>query len=391
MFEASELVRDLKQRWATPTRPRGIVFVGSGGIVDDAHLPAYRAIGLPVVGCFDIDRPRAEKLAAKWSLPRVFGSIEEVARERDVVFDLALPPAAVFETLGRLPDGATVLIQKPLGEDLADATRILARCRSKRLVAAVNFQLRFSPAMLALADAVERGLLGRLVELEVHVNCRMPWELWPFMASLSRMEFALHSIHYLDSIRRLMGEPRSVQARTVKHPDAPWLASSRSTAILDYADDVRVALSIHHHHKHGPKHQTSRLRVEGTRGAAVLTLGVNLDYPRGRPDELELAFLDDAGVATTGGAERWHAVPLVGNWFPDAFRGTMSNLQRFAAGEDRVLVTAVDDAWHTMALVEALYAADARGGVPIPSQPVTSEPALEAPARVESGAEKEGV
>lgn len=367
MFGASELVGGLKQRWAAPTRPRGIVFVGSGGIVDDAHLPAYRALGLPIVGCFDIDRPRAEKLAAKWKLPRVFDSLAEATRERGVVFDFALPPAAVFKTLESLPDGAIVLIQKPLGQDLADATRILERCRAKQLVAAVNFQLRFSPAMLALADVVERGLLGRIVELEVHVNCRMPWELWPFMASLPRMEFALHSIHYLDSIRRLLGEPRSVQARTVKHPDAPWLASSRSTAILDYADDVRVALSINHHHKHGPKHQTSRMRVEGTRGAAVLTMGVNLDYPRGRPDELELAFVDDAD-----GPEHWHAVPLVGAWFPDAFRGTMSNLQRFAAGEDPVLVTAVEDAWRTMALVEALYAADARGGVPVPSAPAVA-------------------
>jgi hypothetical protein len=47
----------------------------------------------------------------------------------------------------------------------------------------------------------------------------------------------------------------------------------------------------------------------------------------------------------------------------------MSNLQRFAAGEDPVLHTSVEDAWHTMALVEALYASDARGGTPLPADP----------------------
>jgi predicted dehydrogenase len=146
-------------------------------------------------------------------------------------------------------------------------------------------------------------------------------------------------------------------ARTVKHPDAPELASSRTTAILDYGDDVRCALSINHHHKHGPKHQSSTLRVEGTRGAALVTLGVNLDYPRGRPDALEIAL---------EGSQEWHSVPLEGNWFPDAFRGPMSSLQRFAAGEDTLLPTSVEDAWHTMALVEALYASDAGGGTPLP-------------------------
>jgi hypothetical protein len=49
------------------------------------------------------------------------------------------------------------------------------------------------------------------------------------------------------------------------------------------------------------------------------------------------------------------SVPLEGRWFPDAFIGTMSNLQRFAAGEDDVLKTSVEDAWHTMALVESCY------------------------------------
>jgi hypothetical protein len=43
----------------------------------------------------------------------------------------------------------------------------------------------------------------------------------------------------------------------------------------------------------------------------------------------------------------------------------MNNLQRYAAGEDEKLFTAVDDAYHTMALVEACYQSDATGGTPI--------------------------
>jgi predicted dehydrogenase len=85
-------------------------------------------------------------------------------------------------------------------------------------------------------------------------------------------------------------------------------------------------------------------------------MGVNLDYPRGRPDALE--------IASRGG--EWASVPLVGNWFPDAFRGTMSNLQRYLTGDDEVLHTSVEDAWRTMALVEACYTSDREGGTPVP-------------------------
>ena len=166
----------------------------------------------------------------------------------------------------------------------------------------------------------------------------------------------MHSIHYLDLVRSFLGEPRGVYARTVKHPAAPGLASSRTSAILDYGDDVRCVLSVNHHHAHGPRHEASEIRLEGTSGAAVATMGVNLDYPRGRPDTLE--------IATRGG--KWESVSLAGSWFPDAFRGTMGNLQRHLLGEDSVLSTSVEDAWRTMALVEACYASDREGGVPVP-------------------------
>ena len=45
----------------------------------------------------------------------------------------------------------------------------------------------------------------------------------------------------------------------------------------------------------------------------------------------------------------------------------MSNLQRFIAGEDAALVSGIDDAFKTMAVVEACYASSAAGGTPVPS------------------------
>ena len=356
---AARSAQDLRQRWPLARAPRPIVILGAGGIVHDAHLPAYRAAGYPVAGLYDIDRARAERLAREFEVPRVFASENEAFSVADAVFDLALPPAAMAGSVERLPRGAFALLQKPMGLDLADATRIRRACRERGLTAALNFQLRSSPMMLALGDALERGSLGRIVELDVHVNCRMPWELWPFLESLERMEIAMHSIHYLDLIRSFLGEPLGVYARTVKHPDAPRLSSSRTSAILDYGDEMRCSLSVNHHHKQGPKHQCSTLRIEGTRGAAIATLGVNLDYPTGRPDALEIA-LDGAD---------WQSVPLVGNWFPDAFQGPMSELQRAASGEGGLPRTHVEDAWHTMALVEALYESDERGGTPLPNDP----------------------
>ncbi len=64
-------------------------------------------------------------------------------------------------------------------------------------------------------------------------------------------------------------------------------AQTRTAATLDYGERVRCALSINHDHDFGRKFQASvNFCICGTQGAAYVKLGVNLDYPRGKPDEL---------------------------------------------------------------------------------------------------------
>ena len=191
------------------------------------------------------------------------------------------------EVLGYCPSGAVVLIQKPMGSDLAEATEILEVCRRKRLVAAVNFQLRFAPMMLALQDAIDKGWLGEIVDFDAWLALSTPWDLWPFLKGLPRIEIAMHSIHYLDLVRELLGDPRGVHAKTIGHPGHD-VAQTRTSAILDYGQSVRCALSVNHDHDFGRSHQACEFRIFGTEGAAYLKLGVNLDYPRGEPDILEI-------------------------------------------------------------------------------------------------------
>jgi predicted dehydrogenase len=62
-------------------------------------------------------------------------------------------------------------------------------------------------------------------------------------------------------------------------------------------------------------------------------------------------------------------VELEGSWFPDAFVNRMANLQRFACGEDMELVGSAEDAWHTMALVEAAYQSSAAPATPLATLP----------------------
>lgn len=106
-----------------PSQVFPIAIIGTGGIVKDAHLPAYRKAGFPVWGLMNRSLARAEALAKEFGIPRVFGSLEEMVAEApgDTIYDLALPTSMFADALRKLPDGAFVLIQKPMGESMAPA------------------------------------------------------------------------------------------------------------------------------------------------------------------------------------------------------------------------------------------------------------------------------
>jgi predicted dehydrogenase len=352
----------LQQKPALPAHPRQVVSIGAGGIVRAAHMPAYRKAGWKVASIFDSERAKAEAIARDFGVERVCSTLDETVSTapEGAVFDLGLPASAIMEVLSSLPDKAAVLIQKPLGENLAQATSIRDLCRRKKLVAAVNLQLRFAPNMMAARDIVSRGLIGDLHEVDVRVTCAMPWHLWKFLYGIPRMEIIYHSIHYVDLVRSFLGEPAGVWCKTQRHPEMMDLASTRTSIAFDYGDVRRANLATNHGHRFGTRHQESTVKLEGTRGSAVVRMGVNLDYPRGMPDELEYCVIE--GTETPS----WNSVRLEGSWFPDAFVGPMAALMRFTSGESTELPTSVEDGWRTMAVIEACYDSSARGATPIP-------------------------
>lgn len=348
---------DLRQSIALPKTSLPVVIFGAGSIVTDAHLPAYARLGFTVAGIYDPDQTKAQAVAAKHGT-RVFTSVSEAtALGLGAVYDLATPPAAHADLLQALPDGAVCILQKPMGSDLAEADWIIRICRAKGLKAAVNFQLRFAPAILALKDAIGQGVLGEVVDVDGLLAVDTPWHLWAFLADLPRVEILLHSIHYLDTIRDILGNPQGVHARTMGHPSST-VSNTRTAMILDYGQTVRCALSINHNHSFGRKFQACEFRICGTKGAAYVKLGVNLDYPKGEPDELWL----NSGAG-------WQEVALQGNWFIEAFLGRFAQVMRFATGEDSSLQGSAEDAWHTMALVEAAYESAAKPAHPIKGAP----------------------
>ncbi len=357
-MSALEIVQDPP----LPENPRPIVGIGAGGIVNDAHQPAYAKAGFNTIGLYDLDGSKARATAQRFSIPKVFSSLEEAVANapEGAVYDVAVPAEAILGILPSLPDGAAILLQKPLGDDFEQAGAIRDLCHRKNLTTAMNFQLRYAPNVLAARSLIDQGAIGELHEVDIRVTVYTPFHLWPFLEDLPRVEILYNSIHYLDLVRSFFGEPDGVYAKTMRHPKMNKLASTRTSMIVDYGDFRRANIATNHGHEFGLTHQESYVKWEGTRGAIKATMGLNMNYPAGEPDAFDYCLLAE------GEDPQWHTLPLEGSWLPDAFIGTMASLMRYLEGSASTLPTSIDDGYRTMALVEAAHRSSDGGGTAIP-------------------------
>jgi predicted dehydrogenase len=330
---------------------RGIGIVGAGGIVNAAHLPAYRKAGLNVRAIADLDREAAIRTAAAYEIPVVCETFDELIERKDVeIVDIAVTPMAQTELAAKaVVAGKHVLCQKPLSETYEAAESLVATAHSAGVRLAVNQQLRWDQMIRFTKALVEAGQYGELTSGLYDIDIFTDWSMWPWISRRPRLEYFYHSIHYLDSIRFIFGEPTSLVASVARYPGQEAKGESRSYTILEYRDTLRVVVLVNHNNWSSSRRAI--VRCHGTEGQSEGTLGSLYDYPYGRPDTFGFVMR---------GTEWSFSRTFTERWIPDAFIGPMAELM-CAIEEDREPLTNGRDNLKTLALIHAAYRSVAEG------------------------------
>jgi predicted dehydrogenase len=131
----------------------GVVGVGALG---QHHARVYAELGeARLVGVHDIDRARAESVAARHGC-RVFDDAATLAAEVDAL-SVAVPTEAHHAVCAPLLDaGRHLLVEKPITATLAQADDLIARAAGRGAVLQVGHVERFNPALDILRRAVAR-------------------------------------------------------------------------------------------------------------------------------------------------------------------------------------------------------------------------------------------
>ena len=332
----------------------GIGCVGSGFIMADCHLPAYRQAGFKPVAITSRTRANSQAVAHRHHIGKVYDSYADLCRDPAVeVIDIAVPPNLLIDVVReavRHKHIRGMLVQKPMGVSYAEAVEIVRLCDAAGVVLAVNQNMRYDQSVRACKDLLNKGLLGKPVLGTIDMRAIPHW--MPWQEALGWVTLRTMSIHHLDTFRYWFGNPVRVFASVSEDPRTAQKFNHEdgiALYILEYENGMRA--SAWDDVWTGPAREGAasdnyiNWRVEGTDGLAKGTIGWP-EYPKPTPSTLDFTTKQ---LPNEWVKPRWPAV-----WFPDAFAGPMAQLL-VALEQNKEPEISGRDNLYTMALVEACY------------------------------------
>lgn len=338
------------------TRTLRIGCIGAGMIMAECHLAAYAEAGFPVVAIASRTPANAAKVAERWGIARVHDTPEALIADPQVeIVDLAFPPdqqPALIRAALKAPHVRAILAQKPLALSLAEAVALRDEAKAAGKILSVNQNMRYDQSMRVLKQIIDAGDLGDIVFAEIDMHAIPHWQ--GFLAGYDRLTLANMSVHHLDVLRFLLGDPEEITTLARKDPRTTFAHRDGITVSTLKFPGGAMAVSIEDVWS-GPRaegyadDQHIRWRVDGTDGVARGTIG----WPTGAASTLSYA-----STRTTGG--QWVTPTWETMWFPHAFIGVMEQLQHAVATGTEPALSVADNV-RTMALVEAGYRSMAEG------------------------------
>jgi UDP-N-acetyl-2-amino-2-deoxyglucuronate dehydrogenase len=160
-------------------RTFGLGIVGCGGAAADVARATGATPGLSVVAVHDLDRDRADELAAATGA-RAHETLASLLRDEHVQIVYVAVPHDLLAPIARaaLLGGRHVLVEKPMATtvEAIDDLQALARTRERTL--GVFYEMRFAPAATAARQLVRGGAIGRVNAVRIRTLIDKPPDYW---------------------------------------------------------------------------------------------------------------------------------------------------------------------------------------------------------------------
>lgn len=244
------------------------------GMIANWHAGAIKAVeGAELAGFTDINLEGSNSFADKYGV-KAYESLECMLSDKNIDAVCICTPSGLHapQAIMAAEAGKHVIVEKPMALSLAEADEVIRACEVNKVKMGVISQLRFSPAVRKLKEAVENGLLGKIVTGDIYMKFHRSQDYydaggwrgtWKMDGGGALMNQGIHGI---DLLRYIMGPVRTISAHTrtlVRRIEVEDTAA----AVLEFANGalgvIQATTSIY------PGYPR-RMEICGNRGSIVL-------------------------------------------------------------------------------------------------------------------------
>lgn len=199
--------------------PQKLKFAVVGcGFWSHFQIPAWQELeGVELVAVYNRTRRKAELVASRFGVPRVYDKAEELfAQEKldfvDIITDVDThAPFVKLAAEHRVP----VICQKPMAPDLQTAREMVKACKEARIPYFIHENFRWQTPVRMLKQVLDSKVIGKPFKAKITFCSSFPvFKNQPFLAQLN--EFILTDVgsHILDVTRFLFGEAKNLYCKT---------------------------------------------------------------------------------------------------------------------------------------------------------------------------------
>jgi len=239
------------------------------------QIPAWMELdGVELVALYNRTRPKAETLAQKFNVPRVYDDARQLLETEQLDFVDIITDVDTHASFTQMAarKGIAVICQKPMAPKLPAAQQMVDTCRQAGVPFFIHENWRWQAPIRKLHEILQSGVIGQIFKARVTFCSGFPvFENQPFLMELD--EFILTDIgsHILDVCRFLFGEAETLYCHTasvnpkIKGEDVANVLMKMENGISCYAEMSYASIL-----EYEPFPQTFIL-VEGAEGSVHLT------------------------------------------------------------------------------------------------------------------------
>lgn len=330
----------------------GFACVGAGLIADYHARALADTKNADLVGFFDLDRSRAENIAAKYNA-KTYHTLDELLCDPQVsIVTIATPSGAHLEpAIAAAEYGKHVICEKPLEVTPERVDRMIQAHRKAGTTLGCIFQTRYAESLDPLRHAVSTRRFGTLTYAGVYVPWwrsdeyyRNTWHgTWELDGGGALMN---QSIHMIDTLCELLPNIESIHARTA-HIGHPFIETEdTAAAVLTFTGG---ALGLVYGSTASWPGQSKRIEITGTGGTAVYVEDsyTVFDFADKHPSDKE--------VLERFGSIQYRSGNSAPNTFPHELHTVCFNDFIEAVESGKPFKIDGDEARKSVALIHAIY------------------------------------